>query len=143
MALWRPPFHIAKHRTILRAFQNCPNPPLILVQHCRRCVAPKRKEASSSTVPQCLPCRWKRRIEWSFIWLYYLTRNVWVLFLAFIYFSRYASHNMPCITTHLRVKYATHSMPKPYRVCGGRSWPAIACIFQILCEIHPETRTCF
>ena len=38
-----------------------------------------------------LHVRWKRRIEMAFIWLYYATRNVWVIFLAWLYTSRSAT----------------------------------------------------
>lgn len=35
---------------------------------------------------------WKRRIEVAFIWLYYAVRNVWVIFLGWLYFSRFGKY---------------------------------------------------
>jgi len=35
---------------------------------------------------------WKRRIEMAWIWLYYAVRNVWVVFLAWLYFSRFGKY---------------------------------------------------
>jgi choline-glycine betaine transporter len=33
---------------------------------------------------------WKRRITYAFLWLYYAIENVWLVFLAWLYFSKWS-----------------------------------------------------
>jgi choline-glycine betaine transporter len=37
---------------------------------------------------------WKRRIELAFIWMYYAARNIWVVFLAWLYFSKFSKKKL-------------------------------------------------
>lgn len=52
---------------------------------------------------------WKRRIEYAFIWLYYATRNIWIVFLAWLYFSKWGNFVLGKDQNDTEVEYSDFS----------------------------------